>query len=227
MMRSGSDEFLTTSGLASDDVARIVAFLADGQRMRVPLRDNVYAVDIARSRLPARLVAYDSEHRVIGFTPPIRGPASPGGSPARGRARLLLHAVSPTGATAELYVGKSTTGGRCMYLRYYHSKRVRGVMQTCAGPTWHGPALQLDALSYQAEFVEGRVRADVTAVVLRFADGEHATVAPTEGFILYTVPRKHLAPSHRLVAAAARNAAGATVATQTFPAPPSRRARSG
>ncbi len=114
-----------------------------------------------------------------------------------------------------------------MYLRYHHSKRVAGVMVGCTGPTWHGPALQLDALSYQAEFVAGRVRADVTAVVLRFADGERATIEPTEGFVLYTVPREHLAPSRRLVAAAARNAAGKTVATQEFPAPPSRRARSG
>ena len=221
----GSNEFMTTGGLASDDVARVVAFLADGQTMPVPLADNVYVVDIARSRLPARLVAYDGENRVIGFTPPIRDLAAPGAGPARGRARLLLHAVSPTGATAQLYVGKSTTGGRCMYLRYYRSKRVRGVTQGCAGPTWHGPALQLGTESNPAEFVDGRVRADITTVVLRFADGDHATVAPTDRFVLYTVPRKHIAPGHQVVAAAGRNAAGATVATESFPAPPPRRSR--
>jgi hypothetical protein len=220
-LSGGSDEFATITGLASDDVTRIVAFLSGGQTMRVPLTDNVYVVDIARSRLPARLVAYDSEQRVIGFTQTIRdfGGAG-GGGPARGRARLLLHAVSPTGSTAGLFVGKSTTGGRCMYLRYYHSKRVRGVSEGCAGPTWQGPAVQLGAESNPAEFVDGRVRADVTSVVLRFADGDHATVAPTEGFVLYTVPRRHLAPGHQVVAAVGRNAAGAKIGTEPFPTPP-------
>ena len=111
---SGSDEFITISGLASDDVARIVAFLADGETMPVRLVDNVYVVDIARSRLPARLVAYDVEKRVIGFFTQTRGPGAPSG-PSPGRARLVLHGVSSTGSTAELFVGKSTNGGRCVY----------------------------------------------------------------------------------------------------------------
>jgi hypothetical protein len=225
-LTSGSDEFATISGLASDDVARIVAFLADGQTMRVPLTDNVYAVDIARSRLPARLVAYDREHRVIGFSEPIRDVnASPGGAPAHGRARPLRHAVSPTGSTAALSVGESTSGGRCMYLRYHRSKIVQGTMVSCGERAWHGSPLQLGTLGHPTEFVFGRVRADVATVVVRFADGEHASVAPAEGFVLYTVPRKHLAPGHQVVAAAGRNEAGATVGTQSFPLPPPKKPR--
>ena len=221
-LSGGSDEFATISGLASDDVTRIVAFLAGGQTMRVPLADNVYVVEIARTRLPARLVAYDHQGRVIGLTTTI-GDLGASGGPARGQARPLLHAVSPTGATATLFVGKSTTGGRCMYLRSYHSKRVRGVMQTCAGPAWHGPPLQLGTDSYPPQFVDGRVRPDVATVVLRFADGRHATVAPTEGFVLYAVPREHLAPGRQVVAATARNASGAAVGAESFPTPPPRR----
>jgi hypothetical protein len=213
MMRSGSDEFVTVSGLASDDVARIVAFLADGQRMPVSLADNVYAVDIARSRLPARLVAYDRQQRVIGFTPPVTGPDVGGPSPARGRARLLLHGVSPTGSTAALFVGRSTNGGRCMYLRFD-----RGTMVSCGGRTRRGSPLQLTG----REFVAGRVRPDVATVLLRFADGTQVTVVPTEGFVLYTVPRRHLARGHHLVAAVAHNAAGAAIATQSFSPPPRR-----
>jgi hypothetical protein len=225
-MSSGSSEFMTVDGLASDDVARIVAFLADGQTMRVPLTDNVYAVDIARSRLPARLVAYDREHRVIGFSQPIRDVnASPGGAPAHGRARPLRHAVSPTGSTAALSVGESTSGGRCMYLRYHRSKIVQGTMVSCGERAWHGSPLQLGTLGHPTEFVFGRVRADVATVVVRFADGEHASVAPAEGFVLYTVPRKHLAPGHQVVAAAGRNEAGATVGTQSFPLPPPKKPR--
>ena len=214
-MRSGSEEFATVSGLASDDVARIVAFLVDGQRMPVPLADNVYAVDIARSRLPARLVAYDRQQRVIGFTQ-ATGPDLGGPAPARGRARLLLHGVSPTGSTATLSVGRSTSGGSCMYLHLFESKHVQGTMVSCAGRTWRGSPLQLIGSSKPLEFVAGRVRADVATVVLRFADGTRTTIAPTDGFVLYTVPRGHLARGQEVVAAVARDAAGAPIATQSF-----------
>ena len=69
-LNSGSDQFMTLNGLASDDVARIVAFLANGQTMKVPLRDNTYLVDVARSQMPVRLVAYDAHGRVIGVQAP-------------------------------------------------------------------------------------------------------------------------------------------------------------
>jgi hypothetical protein len=211
-LSGGSDEFATVSGLASDDVARIVALFADGQTMPVPLADNVYAVDIARVRLPARLVAYDAEQRVIGFTTTI-GDFVGGSGPTRGRARLLLHGVSPTGTTARLYVGKSTTGGRCMFLRWRQSKYVGGVMQWCSSARWRGSPLQL---STQPELVAGAVRPDVATVILRFADGTRATVTPTEGFVLYLVPRPHLVRGHRLVAAAARTSAGKTIGAESF-----------
>ena len=105
-----------------------------------------------------------------------------------------------------------------MYLHLYESKHVQGVMVSCAGRTWRGSPLQLTA----KEFVAGRVRPDVATVLLRFADGTQVTVVPTEGFVLYTVPRRHLMLGHHLVAAAARNAAGAVIATQSFRPPPRR-----
>jgi hypothetical protein len=211
---SSWSEFLTVGGLASDDVARIVAFLSDGQTMRVPLADNVYGVEIARSRLPARLVAYDAKGRVIGFTETIRDHLGHGAGPVRGRARLLMRAVSPTGASATLFVGSSTSGGRCWYVRWYQGKRVRAVTQTCAGRVWRGAPLQLGRA---AEFVYGRVRPDVATVVLRFADGRRVTVAPREAFVLYAAPRGQLAPGHQVVAALARDAGGAKVGTERFP----------
>jgi hypothetical protein len=219
-LSSGSDQFATVAGLASDDVARIVAFLSGGQTMPVPLRDNVFVVYIARSRLPARLVAYDRERRVIGFTQTFRDDDSGPGS-ARGHARLLLHGVSPKGSTASLSVGRSTGGGNCMYLRLYESKHVQGTMVSCAGRTWRGPPLQLTGSN--AGFVAGRVRGDVATVVVRFADGGHATVAPTDGFVLYTIPRRRLTRGHQAIAAVGRDAAGATVGTQPFPPPPRKR----
>jgi hypothetical protein len=214
----GSDEFATVAGVVSDDVARLVAFLADGQRMGAPLADNTYLVDIARSRLPARLVAYDDAGRVIGFTTTI-GDVGAGSASVRGRARLLLHAASPTGSWAKLYVGRSTSGGRCMYVRWYRNKHARGTMEGCGDPAWHGPPLQLSTESYPPEFVVGRVRSDVATVELRFADGARTTLRPTNGFVLYAVPAEHLEKGHVLVSAAGRNAAGRTVATQPFPRP--------
>jgi hypothetical protein len=210
----GSDEFATLSGLASDDVARIVAFLADGQKTAVPLVDNVYLVDIARSRLPARLVAYDADGRIIGLLPTI-GDVGRGSGPALGRPRLLLHSVSPTGSWAKLYVGRSTSGGRCMFVRWYRSKHVRGVMESCGDPRWHGSPLQLSTEGTPAEFVVGRVRPDVATVELRFADGTQAAATPRNGFILYTTTRAHRA----VVAAIGRNGHGKTVGTQSFRPP--------
>ncbi len=67
MLDSGSDQYATLTGIASDDVARMTVFLATGQTMNVPLRDNVYLVDVARAKMPVRLVAYDTHGRVIGI----------------------------------------------------------------------------------------------------------------------------------------------------------------
>jgi len=65
-LMSGSDEFETVSGLArSDDVSEITAFLATGPSIPVPLANNTFIVKVPRARQPFRLVAYDSEHRVI------------------------------------------------------------------------------------------------------------------------------------------------------------------
>jgi hypothetical protein len=67
MGSGGSDQYAWLDGLASDDVARMELFLASGERVAVPLRDNVFRVEVARLRFPIRLVAYDSDDRVIGI----------------------------------------------------------------------------------------------------------------------------------------------------------------
>jgi hypothetical protein len=63
----GGSAFL--AGLASDSVARMVMFLARGARRPVALKDNAYAVHLRASALPGKLVAYDSQGRVIGISP--------------------------------------------------------------------------------------------------------------------------------------------------------------
>jgi hypothetical protein len=214
----GSDEFSTISGLASDDVARIIAFLANRQTASVPLADNTYLVDIARSRFPVRLVAYDHAGRVIGVTPAI-GDLDDGAGPVRGRARPLLHVVSPSGATATLLVGRSTSGGRCMYVRWYRNKHAGGVMTNCMDFTGRGSPLQLGTDGNPTQFVLGRVRSDVATVELRFADGARAKAEPTQGFVLYAVSRTHLAKGHELVGAVAHGADGKSLGSESFRPP--------
>jgi hypothetical protein len=220
---SGSDQFATFEGLASDDVDHVVAFLANGQTMAVPLHDNVYLIDVARSKLPMRLVAYDARNRIIGFEDhPLTGVGRPSSGPAAGRAKTLLKATSPTGATAELLVGGSSNGGRCMYVRWYHERHIRGVMLSCQGPAWHGQPLQLGTSGSPAEVIWGRVRPDVALVRLNFARGSALTVKPTEGMILTFVPQGHLAPGSQLVSVDGFNKAQRRVGTESL-RPPGKR----
>lgn len=63
---SGSDQYAYFSGIASDDVAALKIFLANRTILSVPLRDNAFAVLVARALFPARVVAYDAHGRIIG-----------------------------------------------------------------------------------------------------------------------------------------------------------------
>ena len=45
-----ADQYAWLDGLASDDVARMEAFLASGERVAVPLQDNVFRLEVARFR---------------------------------------------------------------------------------------------------------------------------------------------------------------------------------
>jgi hypothetical protein len=218
---SGSGEFETFVGLASDDVHRIVAFLANGQTQPVALTDNIYVTEIARSKLPARLVAYDGADRIIGVGPVMQGflgrLGNGGGGPARGKARELLRVSSPTGATAELLVGKSTTGGECVYVHHYESKRASGTGELCYPPTWQGSPVQISGEA--PGLFWGRTRNDVSTVELRFADGARVTIKPTQGFLLYAAREAHLASGHELISATALDAAGKTIGTQSLEPP--------
>lgn len=220
---SGSDQFATFEGLASDDVDHIVAFLANGQTQPVPLRDNVYLVDIARSKLPVRFVAYDSGDRVIGFdaTASHFGSGAASG-PAPGRAKTIKTVTSPTGSMAELLVGGSSDGGKCIYVRSFRNKHATGVMVQCLGPVWHGQPLQLGTSGSPAEFIQGRVRPDVKSVRMNFADGSTTTVKPNNGFVLAAVSRKQLTAGAKLTSVDGFNAAHRRVGHESFQPSPRR-----
>jgi hypothetical protein len=66
---SGDTSFALLSGLASDSVARMTLFLANGSRLPVPLKDNAFAIRAPQREFPVNLVAYDSRGRVVGVNP--------------------------------------------------------------------------------------------------------------------------------------------------------------
>jgi hypothetical protein len=51
-------------GLVADHVASLDLFLSNGARESIPIADNVFALQAAAAD-PAKLVAYDREHRVL------------------------------------------------------------------------------------------------------------------------------------------------------------------
>jgi hypothetical protein len=208
---NGTDEFVTLYGFASDDVARIDALLPDGRHVEVPLTDNAFIVDVARSRLPARLVAYDSEDRVIGSTEPLTDfNGWPG--PARGRV-TLLRAAGPNGAHFELLVGRASDGGECMYLRRYIDAQHTGTGINCNPLTPHDWPLEVETGGNPTLFLGGRVRSDIETVRIVFADGTHKDLHPTRGYVLYATPKNRLDTAHEPIRAEARAANGRVLQT--------------
>jgi hypothetical protein len=195
-MARGSNAFVMVSGVASDDVARIDALLGDGQRADVPLVDNVFLVDLPRANLPARLVAYDEEDRVIWVDRPLLdfGGRQSRAQPARGRARSLLRVEGYDGATAELLVGPSSDGGECVFTKEFVDRQHAGNSVNCQRPRWNGSPVQAGTSWSPPRFVTGRVRSDVKTVRIRLADGSAVTLIPTRGLILWAVPSEGREP---------------------------------
>lgn len=218
MMMFGSDAFITLSGVASDHVARLEVLLADGQTAEVPYDDNAYLVDVPRANLPARLVAYDADDRVIDVTRPW-GDFWSRAQPARGRAISLIRLSGPRNATVELLVGPSSDGGECAYFKHFYDASHTGVSVGCARPQ---APLELGAAGSPPWYVQGRVQLHVKRVRIRFAGGATAILTPVRGYVLWALPEAGTRP----VAADGLDADGNVVATQAFELPVTRSRRS-
>jgi hypothetical protein len=209
----GPAEFVRVAGVVSDDVARLQVVLVNNQRLDVHLADNAFTEGVSRPDLPARLVGYDRDGKVIAVSDPIGdlmgGPAA---SPARGRAVELLHVSGPNGEHAELLVGPAIGGGECMYVKHFVTVHIAGAMEGCQGRTWTGPAL---GLSTDMNFLSGRVRSDIARVRLHYAGGGQATLQPTRGYVLFTLPT-----GRRIASADGLAKSGRVVAHMAFPPPP-------
>jgi hypothetical protein len=216
VMGSGSPaSFVSVSGVASDGVARIEALLADGQRAEVALRDNTYLVDLPRANLPARLIAYDAEGRVIGVGRPWQDFGASTAAPARGRATTLIRVSGPEGVTGSLAVGPSTDGGECVFVTELVDKQHAGGSVNCNRPTWADGALEV-SVGFPPHFVEGRVRADVKTVRIRFANGSSTDVTPTRGYVLWATPAANLEPGRQPTEVIGLRADGSEVDRQSL-----------
>jgi len=176
----GGDQRVLVQGLASDDVARMELFLASGERVAVPLRDNVYLVEVARLKFPIRLVAYDSSDRVIGIETFAHDPlADPGPRPVEGKQRVVRRVVAADGSVATLRLGPSTAGTVCWQISFRDGHGTGG----CRQKRYRGPALALNV--DMSGLLLGTVSQRVVAVELQLRNGERVSIEPLEGVVIH------------------------------------------
>jgi hypothetical protein len=195
----GSDQYATIDGLASDDVARLELFLATGERIPVPLRDNAFLVQAARPKYPARLVAYDRQGRVIGiqtFQEPL---TNTGPRPVpNARWRTLIRATSGP-MHARLMTAPKQGGGTCYAFRWGING---GGSSGCLPKKWAGPPIQVYFDEPQvlhrgpSVFLSGQLRPDIVRIDVHLPDGNVLTLKPTKGFVLVAVPVKYAHAAH-------------------------------
>jgi hypothetical protein len=204
-MIGAGDQFATVSGIASDEVVRLELYTATGDRIDVPLRDNAYLTEVSLARLPAKVVAYDAEGRVIGIaeTPSGEGPARPYGKPIV----ELQRSVNGVGSMT-LIANRTREGGQCWQARGTGQAAVN--TGSCIPKRWVDAPLRTAAT---AVFLYGRVRDDVKRLELRFDDRQSSAIAPGEhGYLLAVLPDGREA--RELVEIVGRGADGEIVARQ-------------
>lgn len=187
----GGTESLVVAGAAADGVERLTVFGSDGQKLSVPLRDNLFAARVALSQFPIRLVGYDKRSRVaavrtlqsmlFGNTLPVS---------VWTPSRWTIGVRGPNGATATLRVTRGTKDLRCWQVRFSTGQMRRGCKPTY--PT--GPWVYADLVQQAGRdlFVVGNVRAPVELVKLRFGDGRTLTMRPVADLYVFAIPRAYL-----------------------------------
>lgn len=209
---SGGEQYVFVSGLASDDVARMELYFKTGERMPVPLQDNVFLAEVARTRFPARLVAYDREGRVIGTENMSHDPLSdPGPRPVADKQRIVKRVVGKYGTRGVVRVGPSTAGTRCHRISFENGAGGGGCL-----PKGMEPQLSLGVLNTGDDsFVTGTVADGTTMIELRFPSGERVAVEVVEGVVAHPLtPAQSASGGPGL--AIARDRAGQEVGRQRF-----------
>jgi hypothetical protein len=204
--QGSNNQYVTIVGLASDDVARLRLYLATGEYVPVPLRDNAYIAEASLAKYPLRLVAYDREGRVIGART-LRGDA--GGPAAAAPAQGAAWHTVIRNAGGTLMTAPSSTGGVCFAVRF----KAAGSMIGCPPPL-PPRSITLGSMGgRQGLGVSGRTGAAVAQVVIRFRDGTSTRLRPVSGYILAHFSGKHV---RDVLSFAGLDRNGKTLTTQRF-----------
>lgn len=210
VLTGASDRFYALSGVAADGIRRVVVFLANGQREKAALRDNLFTTLVERSELPVRLVGYDRRGRVVGIqTMSLLGPRIP--ARARRHLRPVQRVAGPNGTTALLHVGPAVHGFRCWRVDFSTGQSPRACMQLFPTGSWIQGGVQPAGRDL---FVIGEVRPPVVSVELHFADGDVITTRPVLRLLVVAIPRAHLSPKRQLAFAVAYDSKGRRVQRQ-------------
>ena len=178
---SGGEQYAFVSGIASDDVDRMELYLATGERVAVALRHNVFIAEAARTKFPARLVAYDRQGRVISVENMAHDPlADPGPRPIPDKQRIVKRVVGASGTRGIVRVGPSTAGTRCHRISFENGAGGGGCL-----PKGLEPQLSLGLVTGSDSFVTGTVADGTAAIELRFRTGERVRVEVVEGVVAH------------------------------------------
>lgn len=205
--QSSANQFITAWGIASDDVIRITAYTATGPSISVPYSDNAFLVDLPRAALPARLISFDKNNRVIGISDTIQDFTMPA-VPARGKPRLERRITVNTG-TVELYLGPAVGDGTCSYLRYdytSHGKHVQGTGQGCQ-PRHTARPLEILSITPDVYFA-AHVSSTVATIELHYTDGHIIRLKPRDEYVLEPLPTRDTTNDRQLVTVVALDTDG-------------------
>jgi hypothetical protein len=215
MSGGGGVQASTLVGAAADGVARLTLFDANGLRIRVPLKDNLFGLRVASSQFSVRLVAYDTRGRVVGtqvFRNELGGPTL--APSAFRRLRAVERVGGPNGASGVLRLGGTHRGYRCWRVDFSTGQSPHGCIEIF--PT--GPWTSVDLVQPAGRdlFVIGHTRPPVTTVELHFQDGRVVQLTPTSRLFVAAIPRAYLKTRRQLAFAVGYDAAHRVVQRQGF-----------
>jgi hypothetical protein len=214
---SGSDQFSLLSGIASDDVTKIKVFLASGQAIDVPLKDNTLLTRISRAAFPIRVVAYDSQQSVIDIeTFQSDGMTNPAPPQARTSIRERFRVSAADGTTAVVTAGDPAGGYRCWSISYGNGGAQGGgctpwpLTDTI---TKGNPLLLIGVTATGSDvFLGGQVPDKVASVTVTFPDGTIEQTKTEDGFVAYPIPAAELDNGSTTMALRAYDQSGALIA---------------
>lgn len=221
MSGSGSDQFTRLYGIASDDVAKINIYLANGDVLDVALKDNVYLSYVSRAGFPIRMVGYDGEGRIISVeTFRDDGMTNPAPPAARTSMRERFSVTAEDGTKVVVIAGDAAGGYRCWQIRYGTNgaegggctpwpltpKLTLGNPLNLIGTQSSGPD--------SAVFLAGQVPEEISRVTASFPDGRTEEARTEDGYSVYAVRQDELRAGGVRVVLRGYDASGNELATR-------------